>query len=70
MYEIIDEDKCNNTYGRYRMHQALKLNKESGYGDFPHIQCERIVYRIKCESLCGRFEEELLYGRYDTQKCQ
>jgi hypothetical protein len=46
MYEIIDEDECNDTYGRYRMHKALELKKEAKNGDFPHIPCERTVYRI------------------------
>ena len=46
MYEIIDEDECNDTYGRCRMHQALELKKEAGDGEFPHIPCERTVYRI------------------------
>jgi|GEM_PF-5966520 len=25
MYEIIDEDECNDKYGRYRMHKALEF---------------------------------------------
>jgi putative transposase len=36
MYEIIDEDECNDTYGRYRMHKALELKKETKDGNF-HI---------------------------------
>jgi putative transposase len=46
MYKIIEEDECNDTYGRYRMHKALELKKEAKDGDFPHIPCERTVYRI------------------------
>lgn len=46
MYKIIDEDECNDTYGRYRMHKALELKREGKDGDFPHIPCERTVYRI------------------------
>ena len=46
MYEIIDEDECNDTYGRYRMHNALELKKEMEDGEFPYIPHERTVYRI------------------------
>ena len=46
MNKIIDEDKCNDTYGRYRMYKALELRKEAEDGEFPHIPCERTVYRI------------------------
>lgn len=46
MKEIIDEDECNDTYGRYRMQKALELKKEAEDDDFPHIPCERTVYRI------------------------
>ena len=28
MHEIIQEDECNDTYGRYRMHDALLLKKK------------------------------------------
>jgi len=45
IYEIIDEDECNDTYGRYRMHKALEI-KETVDGEFPHIPCKRTVYRI------------------------
>ncbi len=43
--KIIDEDECNDTYARYRMYKALKLKKEAEYGEFPHIPCERTLYR-------------------------
>jgi len=46
MMEIIDEDECNDTYGRYRMQKALELKKEAEGDKFPHIPCERTVYRI------------------------
>ena len=41
MWEILKEDECNDTYGRYRMLEALKLR----YPDKP-IPGERTVYRI------------------------
>lgn len=46
MYEIIEEDECNDTYGRYRMHDALKLKKDVEGSEFPDIPHERTVYRI------------------------
>lgn len=46
IYKIIDEDECNDTYGRYRMYKALQLKKEAEGGGFPHIPCERTVYRV------------------------
>jgi putative transposase len=46
MQKIIDEDECNDTYGRYRMHKALELKKETGDSNFPDIPCERTIYRI------------------------
>ncbi len=46
MKKIIDEDECNDTYGRCRMHKALELRREAEDGEFPHIPCERTVYRI------------------------
>ena len=41
MREIVAEDECNDTYGRCRMYQALKLR-------YPEddIPSERTVYRI------------------------
>lgn len=45
MMEIIQEDECNDTYGRVRMHQALCLKN----GDSTHIPSERTVYRIMRE---------------------
>lgn len=46
MYEIIDEDECNDTYGRYRMHNALELKRDTEGGEFPYIPHERTIYRI------------------------
>lgn len=46
MLEIIKEDECNDTYGYMRIHEALKLRKELNPDGFPHIPCERTVYRI------------------------
>ena len=40
--EIIDEDKCNDTYGSRRIHAALKLQETEDV----HIPSERTVYRI------------------------
>ena len=42
MQNICDEDECNDTYGRIRMHQALKLKQPEGV----HIPSERTVYRV------------------------
>lgn len=44
IYEILKEDACNDTYGRYRMYEALKIR----YPDKP-IPCERTIYRIMGE---------------------
>lgn len=41
--EIVNEDECNNTYGRMRMYQALKL-KHKDYN--LNVPGERTVYRI------------------------
>lgn len=41
IWEILKEDECNDTYGRYRMHEALLLK----YPDKP-IPGERTIYRI------------------------
>ena len=46
MYEIINEDECNDTYGRYRMHNALEYKRDVEGGNFPYIPHERTVYRI------------------------
>lgn len=46
IYEIIDEDECNDTYGRYRMHNALELKRDIECEEFPYIPHERTVYRI------------------------
>lgn len=46
MHEIINADECNDTYGRYRMRDALELKRDTQHGDFPHIPHERTVYRI------------------------
>ena len=42
MMEILEEDDCNDTYGRIRMYQALML-KQPGNVDIPS---ERTVYRV------------------------
>ena len=42
MFDILQEDECNDTYGRIRMHQALILKKPDGVD----IPSERTVYRI------------------------
>ncbi len=39
---IHDEDLCNDTYGRKRMHQTLLLARTEGV----HIPSERTVYRV------------------------
>ena len=44
MYEILNEDQYNDTYGRYRMFAALKL-KHQDDPDF-HIPGERTIYRM------------------------
>lgn len=44
MFEIINEDACNDTYGRYRMHEALKIRYENN-PDF-YLPGERTIYRI------------------------
>jgi transposase InsO family protein len=46
MYEVIEEDECNDTYGSLRMHQALMYKRSAEPEGFPHIPCERTVYRI------------------------
>lgn len=51
---IVNEDECNDTYGRCRMYQAMKMK----YPD-EDIPGGRTIYRMK---------EELLYGRYNTKK--
>lgn len=42
MIDICAEDECNDTYGRIRMHQALKLKQPEGV----KIPSERTVYRV------------------------
>ena len=44
MFIILDEDKCNDTYGRYRMYHTLKLRHEDD-PDY-YIPRERTIYRI------------------------
>lgn len=44
MYSILEEDLYNDTYGRYRMHEALKL-KYANDADFK-LPGERTIYRI------------------------
>ena len=45
MREIHDEDVCNDTYGRKRMHQTLLLKQPEGVD----IPSERTVYRVMKE---------------------
>ena len=42
MLEILAEDECNDTYGRIRMYQALRLKQPQGV----QIPSERTAYRI------------------------
>ena len=42
MLEILEEDECNDTYGRKRMYEALLLKRPEGV----NIPSERTVYRI------------------------
>ena len=49
IYEIIDEDECNDTYGRERIFVALKLKREIAEAageDFPKIPSEGTVRKI------------------------
>ena len=80
MMQIHAEDECNDTYGRIRMYQALKIRQPEGI----RIPSERTVYRIMEEiglshrpnhkpngiTKANRQAQmsELLYGRYDTKK--
>lgn len=45
MMEILQEDECNDTYGRKRMYEALVLKKPEGV----EIPSERTVYRVMQE---------------------
>ena len=45
MLDIYKEDKCNDTYGRIRMYQALQIKQPKGV----HIPGERTVYRVMRE---------------------
>ena len=45
MMEILQEDECNDTYGRKRMYEALLLKKPEGV----EIPSERTVYRVMQE---------------------
>ena len=45
MMEILQEDECNDTYGRKRMYEALLLKKPEGIA----IPSERTVYRVMKE---------------------
>ena len=42
MLKIVNEDECNDTYGRIRMYEALKLRAPQNI----HIPSERTVYRV------------------------
>ena len=48
MREIQNEDPCNNTYGKVRMHEALLLKKEQEKEKMEGITIpsERTVYRL------------------------
>lgn len=46
MYEILEEDECNDTYGSMRMYEALQFEQFQEPEEFPDIPCERTVYRI------------------------
>ena len=49
MMQIHAEDECNDTYGRVRMWQALKIKQPEGV----HIPSERTVYRVMEEIGCS-----------------
>ena len=42
MKEILEEDECNDTYGRSRMYQALILRRP----EHVEIPSERTIYRV------------------------
>ena len=44
MFTILEEDTCNDTYGRYRMHKALELKHEND--ESFKLPSERTIYRI------------------------
>lgn len=44
MFAILEEDTCNDTYGRYRMHKALELKHEDD--ESFKLPSERTIYRI------------------------
>lgn len=44
MFAILEEDTCNDTYGRYRMHKALELKHEND--ESFKLPSERTIYRI------------------------
>lgn len=46
MFDICAEDECKDTYGRVRMHQALKLKQPDGI----NVKSERTVYRVMEET--------------------
>jgi putative transposase len=45
IFEILEEDECNDTYGRHRMYEALLLKNPPNV----HIPSERTVYRVMDE---------------------
>ena len=49
MRRILSEDKENDTYGRKRMYEALRLRNPEGVADSLPIPSERTVYRIMRE---------------------
>ncbi len=65
MKEIINEDECNDTYGRIRMYQALLLKQPEGV----HIPSERTVYRVMDQiGLSHRPKENRMDSQRQTGK--
>ena len=55
MRVILEEDKENDTYGRKRMYEALKLRNPEDVDGSIHIPSERTVYRVMKElGICHR----------------
>ncbi len=55
MRAILEEDKENDTYGRKRMYEALKLRNPEDVDGSIHIPSERTVYRVMKElGICHR----------------
>lgn len=64
MLEILAEDECNDTYGRIRMYQALRLKQPQGV----QIPSERTVYRIMEELGISHTPKRKPYGITRTDK--